>query len=727
MVRAVHLLLACAFLSIPAFAADRDPLAPLGIAPPPLAKPDPVTETLFGTTITDPYRYFEQMGPEAVAWISAQGDYTRRVFDSIGPRAALLQRISDFAGRFGFVQGYGIHGGRAFYQERAPGADEFNLRVRDENGSPNDTRTLVDIGALRARNGGATYAINYFLPSPDGSKVAVGISAGGSEEASLFVYDAATGAQIAGPVDRAEFGATSWSADSKMLYFIRLKKPADGAAPTDKYLDSTLDAWNLRSEPAPILGGNTGRGPKLDPVENPVLVVVPGATHALLLAVNGVQNEFSAWLAPPQRVEDPNLVWQPFFDRDDGITSLELRGDEAFLLSHHDAPTFKVLSLKLGAPLSSAGTLVAPQPNRLVESIHAASDALYVLALEGNYSHLLRIPTGSTTATEIALPFKGYVSEAFTDPNAPGITITQESWTIAPATFAYDPVSNRFTDLHLGTNPAFDHAFVVSDLVAQASDGVNVPLTLIEPNDTRMPRITLLDAYGSYGISELPSFGPRTTVLLKEGVNVATCHVRGGGELGEQWRLAGKDANKPNTWRDLIACAENLIARGVTTKGQLFISGGSAGGIAMGMALTERPDLFAGVIDAVPAANATRSEFSANGPPNIPEFGTIATQEGFTNLQAMDSYLHVKDGTTYPPVLVTTGLNDPRVSSWEPAKFAARLQASGTPNPVLLRIETDGGHGVGATATQADELAADTYSFMFWRAGVPGWRPEIKR
>ncbi len=216
------------------------------------------------------------------------------------------------------------------------------------------TRTLVDIGALRARNGGATYAINYFLPSPDGSKVAVGISAGGSEEASLFVYDAATGTQIAGPVDRAEFGATSWSADSKTLYFIRLKKPADGAPPTDKYLDSTIDAWNLRSEPVPILGGNTGRGPKLDPVENPVLVVVPGATHALLLAVNGVQNEFSAWLAPPQRVEDPNLVWQPFFDRDDGITSLELRGDEAFLLSHHDAPTFKVLSLKLGAPLSSA-------------------------------------------------------------------------------------------------------------------------------------------------------------------------------------------------------------------------------------------------------------------------------------------------------------------------------------------------------------------------------------
>ena len=338
--RAVHTLIACAFVSVSVAAAERDPLAPLGIAPPPLATPEPVTETLFGATLTDPYRYFERMGPETVAWMTAQGDYTRRVFDSIAPRAALLQRISDFAGRFGFVHGYSTYGGRAFYEERPPAADEFNLRVRDANG----TRTLVDVGVLRAHNGGMSYAINYFLPAPDGSKVAVGISAGGSEAASLFVYDAATGAQIAGPIDRAEFGATTWSADVRTLYFIRLQKPADGAPPTDKYLDSTIDSWNLQSEPTPILGGMTGHGPKLNPVENPVLVIVPGATQALLLAVNGVQNEMTGWLTPPARADDPGAQWQPFFTRDDGVTGVELRGDEAFLLSHDDAPTFKVLS-----------------------------------------------------------------------------------------------------------------------------------------------------------------------------------------------------------------------------------------------------------------------------------------------------------------------------------------------------------------------------------------------
>jgi prolyl oligopeptidase len=240
------------------------------------------------------------------------------------------------------------------------------------------------------------------------------------------------------------------------------------------------------------------------------------------------------------------------------------------------------------------------------------------------------------------------------------------------------------------------------------------------------PQITLIQAYGSYGISELADFSPRAVSFLEAGGTVATCHVRGGGELGEAWRLGGKDQNKPNTWRDLIACAEDLIARHVATKATLFITGGSAGGITMGRAMTERPDLFAGVLDSVPSANTLRAEFSPNGPPNIPEFGTVKTEQGFKNLYEMDSIQHVKKGVHYPAVLIATGLNDPRVSPWEPAKLAAALQASGTVNPVLLRIDEQAGHGIGSTKSQNDQLYADMYAFVFWRAGKPGWRPTVK-
>jgi prolyl oligopeptidase len=286
-------------------------------------------------------------------------------------------------------------------------------------------------------------------------------------------------------------------------------------------------------------------------------------------------------------------------------------------------------------------------------------------------------------------------------------------------TIAYDPAKGRFADLGIGSQPkGFDPSqYEVQDLKAKAADGVEVPLSFVTAKGAKHPRPVLLWAYGSYGISQFPTFGTRTMATLPNGIDLATCHVRGGGELGEAWRLAGKDANKPNTWRDLIACGRDLIARGYATSKTLFIGGGSAGGITMGRAMEEAPDLFAGVFDLVPAANATRSEFSPNGPPNIPEFGTITTEAGFKNLLAMDSVVHVKRGVKYPPVIISTGLNDPRVSSWEPAKFAATLRAAGDPNPVLLRVDEKAGHGIGSTKTQTDELYADLAAFILARSG----------
>ena len=215
-------LIISATLIVSAFAAT-DPLAPIDISlKQPVAAAKPVTETLFGTTVVDPYRYFERMGPDTLAWMTDQGRYTRAVFDAIAPRAALLKRISNFVGSFGVIADYQTFGGRAFYEERAPGADAFDLKVRDAHG----TRTIIDIAAVSAQNGGIPYAINFFLASPDGSKVAAGISKGGSEDAALYAYDAATGKQIAGPIDRAQYGTTSWSDDSRTVFFIRLKKLA---------------------------------------------------------------------------------------------------------------------------------------------------------------------------------------------------------------------------------------------------------------------------------------------------------------------------------------------------------------------------------------------------------------------------------------------------------------------------------------------------------------------
>lgn len=704
----------------------QDPAPPpASLAKPPAAPAQPVTDVLWGRRVSDDFRYMESLQPSTLDWMKAQGAYTRSVLDSIKPLAALERRVAQFSSSFGLVQGYANYGGRSIYEERAPGADDFDLIVSDAGGK----RKLVDIAALRAANGGRPLAINYFLASPDGSKVAVGISAGGSEDAAISVYRAATGVRIAGPLERAQFGATSWSGDSKTLYFVRLKALAPGDAPTEKYRDSTADAWNLQDEPRALLGATVGHELAFAPAEIPMIQVTAGAPLAAALSVNGVQNELAAWLTRAAHLDEAQPRWIRFFDRDVGITAIEMRGAEIFLLSHHEAPTFQVLALPAGQPLAGASVLVPARPDRVIESLHAASDALYVLARRGAYSQLLRIARGSRRIEELSLPVAGHVEEAFTDPRAPGITLTLSSWVVPPALYAYRPASRAFEELPIGAHGAIDAArFTVRDLEAPAADHVPVPLTLVQPKDSAGAaggaQVAILEAYGSYGISELADFSIRRAAALMQGVTFGICHVRGGGELGEAWRLGGKDAQKHHTWEDLIACAQFLIARGDARSERLFVLGGSAGGITVGRAITERPDLFAGVIDLVPSANPLRAEFSPNGPPNIPEFGSIATREGFDNLYAMDTLAHIAKGTQYPAVLVTTGLNDPRVSPWEPAKLVAALQASGSSRLVLLRIDPDAGHGIGSTRSQTDALTADWIAFTLWRSGLAQWQPR---
>jgi prolyl oligopeptidase len=704
-------------------ATSSEPFAVVGEpSRPTLAPVKPVTEVLWGTRVTDNYRYMESMDPSTVEWIRSQGTHAHAVLSAIPQRAALEARIAAFTASFGLTKGYAARGGRAFYEERAPGGDVFDLVVSDDAGK----RKIIDLEALRASTGGAPWAIDYFVVSPDGSRVAAGLSQGGSEASSVFVYDTATGKPMAGPLDRADPGFAAWSPDSQRLYVTRLKQLAVGEDASEKYRNTTVDSWSMKSEPIRILGSTAGRGPSLSPDETPVLDIWPTSSLAIASSLNGTQSELALWTAPVSRLNDEKLAWKPLAARTDDITAVKAAGDTLYLLSHKDAPTFQVLAVKAGQPLSAAKVLVPAQENRVIESIHVASDALYVLARHRAYSVLLRLPHASGGIEEVALPFKGLVLEAFADARLTGITLNVQSFVVPPLTLSYDPAKKSFADLKLGVTPPYDSSrYTIHDLDATGQDGVSIPETLIHRRDIQGPQVVVIQAYGAYGISQLANFSFRSASFLEAGGAYAYCHVRGGGELGEAWRLAGKDASKPNSWRDLIACAEDLIARGYTTRDKLFAFGGSAGGITLGRALTERPDLFAGVIAIVPGVNTLRQEFQPVGPLNIPEFGTIETESGFRNLYAMDSIQHVRPGVQYPAVLITSGLNDPRVSPWEPAKFAAALQASGSVRPVLLRIDAESGHGFGNTKSQDDALYADMWAFVFWRAGLPEWRPRF--
>jgi prolyl oligopeptidase len=253
-----------------------------------------------------------------------------------------------------------------------------------------------------------------------------------------------------------------------------------------------------------------------------------------------------------------------------------------------------------------------------------------------------------------------------------------------------------------------------------------VPLSIIYKRGIRLDgsHPAWLEGYGAYGITLDPTFRPTMLASLERGGIFAVAHVRGGGEYGEDWHVGGQKLTKQHTIDDMIACAQYLIEHKYTSPQHLAGEGTSAGGITIGGAITQRPDLFGAALIRVGDSDSMRSELMASGPANIPEFGTVKDKDGFKALYAMDAYQHVKADTNYPAVLLTTGANDPRVAPWQAAKMAARLQASTTSGkPVLLRVDYDAGHGMGSTKSQRDEELADELAFLFWQLGAPDFQP----
>jgi prolyl oligopeptidase len=266
-----------------------------------------------------------------------------------------------------------------------------------------------------------------------------------------------------------------------------------------------------------------------------------------------------------------------------------------------------------------------------------------------------------------------------------------------------------------------------TEVLVKSHDGAMVPMSIIHRKGMKLDGTnpTLLYGYGSYGITEEPRFRGSVKAWTDAGGVWAVANPRGTSVFGEDWYRGGFQATKPNTWKDFIACAEYLVAQGYTKPARLGILGGSAGGILVGRAMTERPDLFAAVIAAAGALDTLRFELTPNGVPNIPEFGSVKTEAGFRALQAMSTYANIKDGTPYPAVLLSGGVNDPRVEVWESTKTAARLQAATTSGkPVLLRLDYEAGHGIGNTKKQQFEELADWFAFLLWQMGVDGYAPR---
>src|SRR5438552_7959459 len=662
--------------------------------------------------------------------MKAQADYTRDALAKIPQRDTLLKEVTNFgdaaAARVSSVQ---ITGNDLYYLKRK--ADENIPKLYAREGFAGNERLLVDPDKLPAPEG-KHYAVDYFAASPDNKYIAYGISIGGSEESVLHVIELATGKETGDVIDRANFGSPSWLPDGRLLYN-RLQKLAANAPVTEKYVNSRAYVHVLGTNPdddAPLLGTGLAPGIAIEPAEFPIAASPIGSKYVIGLVINGVQNEFRLYIAPLAGLAGDKTPWVKVVDNADDVTAFDVAGEKLYLLTHKNASRFKVVSVSLAKPDLAIAQVVVPQSEAVVTGIAAAKDALYVRRMNGGVSDLLRVRySAGARPAPVKLPFAGDVDGLTADPRRPGAVFNLGGWTRFGGYFAYEPAVNKVVDTLLQPQGKYDNPpnLVSTEVKVKAKDGTLVPLSIVHVKGIKLDgsNPTILYGYGAYGISMTPFYRPTFLPWFNRGGVFAVAHVRGGGEYGEDWHKAGYKLTKANTWNDAITCAEWLVAHKYTSSPKLAIMGGSAGGIFVGRSITERPELFGAAIDEVPVSDALRAEFSANGVPNIPEFGTVKNADGFKGLLGMSSYHHVKDGAKYPAVLLTTGINDPRVDAWEAGKMAARLQAaSKSGKPVLLRIDYDAGHGFGSTKKSQYEERADTFAFLFWQFGVEGFQPE---
>ncbi len=742
--------LAAALLASCAAPPVEVPKAALVVAPPPPPepprKPRPpvapvkaVADNYFGQPVTDAYRYMEDLkDPEVGAYLRAQGEFARRSLDALPGRKAMLERINALSAWSAAISDVQVAGEgaqpRVFYFKLSPGDATRKLFVRE--GYTGTERLLFDPAAISQP--GLTFAIVSFVASPDGRHAAIAVAAGGSEETSLRIVDAMTGKDSGVSIDRIGFAAeTSWAPDSKAFFYNRLPDAAAGVA-GNRYQRSMV----YRHVPGRALDKDEQVfGPGLDTripfadIDIPGVRMTADGKFIVGQIRHGRQSEVTLYVANVMTFSQ-GQTWRKAVDRQDEVTSFAVHDNALYLLTHKDAPHYKVVRTGLQRPEFDKATTIVPNGDTVIRELAVAQDALYIRELSAGLDRLQRLNFSQSVFSGgklefVRLPFDLAIREMTASPRRSGALLRLEGWTEAPRYTHIEERSGNLIDTRLQPKSTLDYdAIDEVRLMATAKDGTKIPLSLMYRKGTTLNanRPTLLRAYGAYGVTQAAAFSPTALAWLERGGILGTCHVRGGGEYGEAWHKGGQKLSKANSWQDLIACSEYLNERKFTRKAKLALQGEGAGGIAVGRAFTERPDLFAAAVSAAGVFDALRAEFAPAGPSSIAEFGSVKTAEGIRALMAMSSLHQVKDGARYPALLLMHGLNDSTVEPWQSAKMAARLQAATAADrdadPVLLRLDYDGGHGPGSSRAQHNAEIADVYSFLLWQFGDPAFQPK---
>ena len=374
---------------------------------PPIAPVRVVAEDYFGTKVSDPYRYMENLkDPEVVKWFGDQNAYTRLVLSRIPGREALLKRIQqlDESGPPRVFDFQRYQNQRYFYQKRQANENIAKLYMR--TGLQGPEKLILDPGRYSTKSD-SHYTLSYYAPSLDGRFVAYGISPSGSEDAVIHILDLTTGEDTNESIDRSWYGGISWLPDGQSFFHVRFQKLSPGADPTERRLKSRVFLHRVGSDPEsdlPVFGFGVNSGIDLDPSDSCGVVSDPRISYAVAYVIHGFSNDWTLYIAPLESIGKASIKWQKIIDVDDEVVTFDARGDDLYLITHKNAPRFKVIHVSLSRPDLANAQVVVPGGEPVITNVAAMGDALYIQELDGGIGKLLRLPYSRELAQKVSLP-----------------------------------------------------------------------------------------------------------------------------------------------------------------------------------------------------------------------------------------------------------------------------------------------------------------------------------
>ncbi len=675
----------------------------------------PTLDEYHGVTVVDDYRWLEDQNEPAVRqWVDEQNRYTRSILDRIPARERIHARLKELYGETSpDYLDLRYCGGELFALKWQPPKNQRFLVLLGKLDEPTSERHIVD---PNKRDPKGSTSIDFYVPSLDGRLVAVSLSTGGSEEGTVHVYEVQSGREVSDFVPRVNYptggGSVAWNGEGSGFYYTRYPRTGERSVEDLNFYQQVYfhKLGTPTGEDTYVIGREF---PRIAEIR---LSVTENGRYLLATVANGDGGEFSHYLM------NPDEQWTQVTKFSDQITFAALGLDDSlYLLSRKDAPRGKILKLSLGSPSLDQAKIIVEQSESNVEGFESTAKRLFVAEVDGGPSKIKVYDLDGRPEKSVPVEPVSDVGQMIRI-QGDDILFRSESFITPPAWYQYSPATEKTAKTRLYvTSPAdFSDCEVVREF-ATSKDGTKVPLNIVRRKGTKLDgeNPVLLTGYGGYSISVKPYFRIRRRVWLDQGGVIAVANLRGGGEYGEEWHKGGNLTRKQNVFDDFTACAQHLIGQSYTSPSLLAIEGGSNGGLLMGAALTQHPELFRAVVSHVGIYDMLRVELDPNGAFNVTEFGTIRDPDQFKALYAYSPFHRVVDGTSYPAVLLPAGENDGRVNPAQTRKMTARLQqATVSGRAVLLRSSSSSGHGVDTALDEQIAIDTDVFAFLLEQLGL---------